>query len=369
MAKLELININKKFDDVTALNNVNIKLMDGELFVLFGASGAGKSTIINIISGIKEPDSGKVILDDKDITQFFPQQRDMSIAFENYILYPFMTVFQNLLFPLESPIRKMEYSKKEKEGRVKEIANMLDIGELLNRHPNELSGGQKQRVALGRTLVREPKVYLLDEPIAHLDAKLRHRMHSELRKIQLKKGITTLYATPDQVEALSMADRICVLNKGNIEQIGKPDDVYNNPINLYVATFICKPPMNIFDAECQGNGEYIFTGTSQKVLIRPEDQKLLKAKGINQKLKVGIRPVDVSLIQPEINDEHTRIQGKVVRVETIGQISIITVETNSIEVKAKISSDLRPELNTTVRLELRNDCFYFFDPATTLRIC
>ena len=369
MAKLELVNINKKFDDVTALNNVSLELVEGELFVLFGASGAGKSTIINIISGIKKPDSGKVILDDKDITQFFPQQRDMSIAFENYILYPFMTVFQNLMFPLESPIRKMEYSKKEKEGRVKEIANMLDIGELLYRYPNELSGGQKQRVALGRTLVREPKVYLLDEPIAHLDAKLRHRMHSELKKIQLKKGITTLYATPDQVEALSMADRICILNKGNIEQIGKPDDVYSNPINLYVATFICKPPMNIFDVEYQGNGEYTFTGTSQKALIRPEDQKLLKAKGINQKLKIGIRPVDISLAQLGINDEHTHIQGKVVRVETIGQISIITVKTNSIEVKAKISSELRPELNTTVGLELRNDRFYFFDPTTTLRIC
>jgi len=368
MAKLKLININKKFGNITALNNVNLELMEGELFVLFGASGAGKSTIINIISGIKKPDSGKVVLDDKDITQFFPQQRDTSIAFENYILYPFMTVFQNLMFPLESPIRKMEYSKKEKEGRVKEIANMLDIEELLYRYPNELSGGQKQRVALGRTLVREPKIYLLDEPIAHLDAKLRHRMHSELKKIQLKKGITTLYATPDQIEALSMADRICVLNKGNIEQIGKPDDVYNNPINLYVATFICKPPMNIFDAEYQENGEYTFTGTSQKVLIRPEDQKLLKAKGINQKLKVGIRPVDIILTQPETKDEHTHIQGKVVRVETIGQISIITVETNSIEVKAKISSNQRPELNTTVGLELRNDRFYFFDPTTTLRV-
>lgn len=369
MAKLELININKKFDDVTALNNINLELIEGELFVLFGASGAGKSTIVNIISGIKNPDSGKVILDGKDITQFFPQQRDTSIAFENYILYPFMTVFQNLLFPLESPIRKMEYSKKEKEKRVKEVANMLDIGELLNRYPSELSGGQKQRVALGRTLVREPKVYLLDEPIAHLDAKLRHRMHSELKKIQLKKGITTLYATPDQVEALSMADRICVLNKGNIEQIGKPDDVYNNPINLYVATFICRPPMNIFDVEYQGNGKFTFAGTSQKVLIRPEDQKLLKTKGINPKLKIGIRPVDISVTRSEINDEHTHIRGKVVRLETIGQISIITVETNSIEVKAKISSDQRPELNTNIGLELRNDCFYFFDPTTTLRVC
>jgi len=369
MAKLELININKKFGNTTALNNVNLELMEGELFVLFGASGAGKSTIINIISGIKKPDSGKVMLEDKDITQFFPQQRDMSIAFENYILYPFMTVFKNLMFPLESPVRKMDYSKKEKEEKVKEVANMLGIGELLNRYPSELSGGQKQRVALGRTLVREPKVYLLDEPIAHLDAKLRHRMHSELKKIQLKKGITTLYATPDQAEALSMADRICILNKGNIEQIGAPDDVYNNPLNLYVATFICRPPMNIFDAEYQKNGEYTFTGTSKKVLIRPEDQKLLKAKGINQKLKVGIRPVDISLTQPETKDEHTHIQGKVVRVETIGQISIITVETNSIEVKAKISSDLRPELNTNIGLELRNDCFYFFDPTTTLRVC
>lgn len=369
MAKLKLININKKFGNITALNNVNLELIEGELFVLFGASGAGKSTIINIISGIKKPDSGKVILDDKDITQFFPQQRDMSIAFENYILYPFMTVFQNLLFPLESPIRKMEYSKREKEERVKEVANMLGIGELLNRYPSELSGGQKQRVALGRTLVREPKVFLLDEPIAHLDAKLRHRMHSELKKIQLKKGITTLYATPDHVEALSMADRICVLNKGNIEQIGTPDDVYNNPMNLYVATFICSPPMNIFDVVYQGNGEYTLGGTSQKVLIRPEDQKLLKMKGTNSKLKIGIRPTDIRLTQPVINDKNTHIQGKVVRLETIGQTSIITVETNLIEVKVKISSNWRPELNSTVGLELRNDCFYFFDSTTTLRVC
>lgn len=366
MASVELKNITKRFGSVAALKDVSYTIKDGEFFVLLGASGAGKSTTINVISGLEKPDEGGVFLDGNNITNSFPQNRDVATAFESYALYPHFTVFENLMFPLESPERKRTMSRAEREQRVREVAEMLAIGELLQRYPRELSGGQRQRVALGRTLVRRPKAYLLDEPIAHLDAKLRHRMRSELKKIQQGLGITTLYATPDQLEALSMGDTVAVLHKGVVEQIGTPDEIYYQPANLYVASFVGDPPMNVFPIDYHGDYAIIECDTPYRVPICPDDQKMLAEKMGGCQLKIGIRPVDIRLVPPDDPRAHTR--GEVVLLDTLGQTSIVTVRLKAEEIKAKVSSDLIPKLHSSIGLEMNNERFYFFDAATTQRI-
>lgn len=366
MARVELRSITKKFGKVTALDQVSLNIKDGELFVLLGASGAGKSTTIAIISGIETPDSGSVLVDGEDITKTFPQNRDIATAFESYALYPHFTVFQNLIFPLESPGRKRQTTRQEREKRVKEVADLLNIGELLQRYPRELSGGQKQRVALGRTLVRRPKAYMLDEPISHLDAKLRHRMRSEIKKIQTDLGLTTLYATPDQLEALSMGDTVAVLNKGIIEQVGTPDEIYYSPVNLYVASFVGDPPMNVFSVDYRGDHAVVECDTPYTVSIPPADQKMLAEKMGGCRLKIGIRPVDIRLTAPD--DPKTTTCGEVVLLDKLGQTSIVTVRLKNEEIKAKVSSDFLPEQHSTIGLQMDSQRFYYFDAGTTLSI-
>ena len=366
MAKVELKHVSKRFGAVTALKNVSYTIQDGEFFVLLGASGAGKSTTISIISGIEQADEGQILLDGRDITHEFPQNRDVATAFESYALYPHFTVFENLMFPLEAPERKRTLTREQRELRVREVAEMLGLGDLLLRYPRELSGGQRQRVALGRTLVRRPKAYLLDEPIAHLDAKLRHRMRSELKKIQQGLGITTFYATPDQLEALSMADTVAVMHKGVIEQVGKPDEIYYKPVNLYVATFVGDPPMNVFSVDYHGDYAIVECDTPYRVPIPPRDQAMLAEKMGNCQLKIGIRPVDIRLVPADDPRAHTR--GEVVLLDTLGQTSIVTVRLKSEEIKAKVSSDVIPRLHSTIGLEMDINRFYYFDAASTLTI-
>ncbi len=366
MAKVELKNVTKRFGSVIALNQVSYTIQDGEFFVLLGASGAGKSTTISIISGIEEADEGQILLDGRDITHEFPQNRDVATAFENYALYPHFTVFENLMFPLEAPERKRTMTREQREQRVKEVAEMLGLGDLLQRYPRELSGGQRQRVALGRTLVRRPKAYLLDEPIAHLDAKLRHRMRSELKKIQQGLGITTLYATPDQLEALSMGDTVAVMDQGIIEQVGKPEEIYYHPANIYVATFVGDPPMNIFSVDYHGDYAIVECDTPYKVPIIPEHRTMLAEKMGGCQLKIGIRPVDIQLVAADDPRAHTR--GEVMIVDTLGQTSIVTVHLKTEEIKAKVSSDVIPKLHSTIGLEMNINRFYFFDADTTRAI-
>jgi multiple sugar transport system ATP-binding protein len=362
MAKLALSHIHKRFGDVNALADVSFACDEGEFFCLLGASGAGKSTTINIISGIETPDSGHVVLDGKDITKDFPQTRNVATAFENYALYPHFTVFKNLMFPLEAPDRKRRFSPESREQRVRQVADLLGIGDLLDRYPRELSGGQKQRVALGRTLVRRPLVYLLDEPIAHLDAKLRHRMRSELKKIQKEMGITTLYCTPDQLEALSMADRIAVLNEGKIEQLGTPDDVYYRPANIYMATFIGDPPMNILEAELQAAGALIKHNGLGTLALAGGDRQMLEVKLGSTAVKIGIRPKDIQL-RPAGSAEAS-MSGTVTLIDTLGQTSIVTFRAGTLELKLKISSDMLPHVGEDVGIVVDRDRFYFFDSMT-----
>ena len=366
MAKLELSHITKKFGDKIALKDVSFTCKDGEFFVVLGASGAGKSTTINIISGLEPPNQGQVFLEGADITRSYPQERNLATAFESYALYPHFTVFQNLLFPLETPERKRQTTKEARETRVREVAELLGISELLKRYPRELSGGQKQRVALGRTLVRRPKVYLLDEPIAHLDAKLRHRMRSELKKIQRDMGITTLYCTPDQLEALSMADTVAVLHEGVIEQIGTPDEIYYRPVNRYVASFVGDPPMNVFKVYTQDDHVIVECDIPYRVEICPEDQVILANQRDSRKILIGIRPKDISLLP--LDDPHAHTRGTVTLLDTLGQTSIVTIRIHTTEIKVKTSSDNLPRINETIGLRLDDTRFYYFNASTDLAI-
>jgi ABC-type sugar transport system ATPase subunit len=243
---------------------------------------------------------------------------------------------------------------------------MLGIGELLHRYPRELSGGQRQRVALGRTLIRKPKVYLFDEPIAHLDAKLRHRMRSELKKIQLELGVTTLYATPDQLEALSMADTVAVLNKGVVEQIGTPDELYYRPVNLYVAAFLCDPAMNVFDAEYGVDHVSLDCGTPCRLPLSGMDLATLSGRIEGRRLKVGIRPVDMRLVAPQDGQAHLR--GEVTLIDTLGQTSIVTAQVGSVQIKAKVASDVLPERHSAVGLALDPARLFFFDALSQRRL-
>jgi multiple sugar transport system ATP-binding protein len=356
----------KRFGEVQALQGLSFECKPGELFCLLGPSGAGKTTTIRVVAGLEIPDKGEVLLDNEPITGLLPQERNVAVAFESYALYPHLTVFENLAFPLKAPVRASRYSEDEVGRRVKEVANLLGIGDLLARYPRELSGGQRQRVSLGRALVRKPSVYLLDEPIAHLDAKLRHRMRGELRKIQTELGITTLYATPDQLEALSMADTIAVINEGRIEQIGTPDEVYARPVNVFVARFVGDPPMNILGCDLEAESLVVHSDGSFQFQIPPQDRSLLSEKLKGGKLKVGIRPKDIQLVAESAETIHAK--GRVKDVDTLGQTTVVTIMVGSTETKAKVSTEQAPDRASNVGLVLDDSKLYYFDAETDLRI-
>jgi multiple sugar transport system ATP-binding protein len=239
MAKLVLHNLIKDFGKVRAVNNLSFEVEDGEFIVILGPSGAGKTTTLKLIAGVETPTSGKIYIGDKLMNAIEPSKRNVAMAFESYALYPQYTVAQNLAFPLKAPVRRVPQA--EIDHRVKLVAEQLNIQSLLDRLPRMLSGGQRQRVALGRALVRDPEVLLLDEPISHLDAKLRHRMRTEFKALESEIRATTIYVTHDYLEALSLGDRLAVLQKGEIQQIGKPHEVFDNPANTFVAQILGHP--------------------------------------------------------------------------------------------------------------------------------
>jgi multiple sugar transport system ATP-binding protein len=363
MANIALLDIWKKYKDVQALQGLELSTHEGELFCLLGPSGAGKTTTLRIIAGVEEPDQGDILLDGKSIIDLMPRERDIALAFESYALYPQLTVFENLLFPLQAPIRKDDITDEEKKKRIQWVADLLNISELLQRFPKELSGGQRQRVGLGRVLVRKPKVYLLDEPISHLDAKLRHRMRVELKKIQKDLGITTIYSTPDQLEALSMADKIAVINHGKVEQLGLAEDVYNQPDNVFVAQFVGDPPMNIVETRLDSNKFVVDCDVNFQFPVPKDVPAGLPA----DKVLVGIRPKEVTIIPGEDADKaHTK--GRVREVDTLGQTSVISVTVGCLEVKVKMATVDAPSRDDLVSLSFDLKKLHYFDAETKVRI-
>jgi multiple sugar transport system ATP-binding protein len=249
MVELECRNLVKKYGNLTAIKNLSFNVKGGELFVILGPPGAGKSSMLKMVAGVEAVTSGEIVMDGETINQVDTADRDIAMAFETYALYPHFSVEENIAFPLKAPKRVQTFTKEEIKQKVVETAKLLQIEMLLDRKPKELSGGQRQRVGLGRCLIRDPKLFLLDEPIAHLDAKLRHLLRRELKVWQKKKEVTTLYTTTDYLEALSVADRILILNKGVIQQVGNWEEIYNKPRNTFIGKMISDPPMNYFEGK------------------------------------------------------------------------------------------------------------------------
>jgi multiple sugar transport system ATP-binding protein len=365
MSKIALQDIWKKFKTTEALSGIDFETRDGELFCLLGPSGAGKTTTLRIIAGLEEPDRGDVLLDGKSIVKSMPSERDVTLAFESYALYPQFSVYDNLAFPLKAPVRKNEFSNTAIQARVNEIASLLGIQDLLQRFPRELSGGQRQRVGLGRALVRKPKVYLLDEPIAHLDAKLRHRMRGELKKIQTELGITTIYSTPDQLEAIAIADTVAVMNKGKIEQVAPPGEVYKNPCNVFVAQLVGDPPMNILESTLESGSIVVDCDVNFKIPI-PTDAPASLLDQPNGKVLVGIRPKDITYFSSDSEPMHTH--GRTKEAEILGQTTIVIVGVGCLDLKVKMATVDAPSRDALVGLKVDTTKLHFFSAATQKRL-
>lgn len=330
MANANFGGVSKSFGAVRAVQNLELQISDGEFFVLLGPSGAGKTTALRLMAGLETPDAGRIFIGNQDVTDLHPAARDVAFVFQQYSLYPHYTVFENLAFPLRSPLRRVPESQVKK--RVLEVAELLRIDSKLQNKATKLSGGEMQRVAIGRALVRSPQLFLMDEPMSSLDAKLREDLRAELKRIQSKLGATMIYVTHDQVEATTLADRIGILENGLLRQASSPRRVYDDPDSLYVAQRLGTPPINVLPLEwCE------FSGV-------PQGAKFLAA-----------RPEDVSVGE-------TGTVGTVEVVENLGSQQQILVSNPLCEIRALVSVDSGLRRGQQVRLEIKPDRRLFFDP-------
>ncbi len=363
MATVKLENITKIYPgDVKAVDNINIDINDQEFVVLVGPSGCGKSTTLRMIAGLEEISEGTLTLDGKVVNDVPPKDRDIAMVFQNYALYPHMTVYNNMAFGLK--IRK--YPKDKIDQLVKEAAEILGIEDLLDRKPKALSGGQRQRVAVGRAIVRKPKVFLFDEPLSNLDAKLRVQMRAEISSLHNKLKATMVYVTHDQVEAMTMADKIVVMKDGYIKQIGSPLTLYNQPENLFVAGFIGSPPMNFMNVTIKNeSGKLIADEGSFKIEVPETNKKVLESMEGKQ-IIMGVRPEDL-----DINDKGSRddsITAKIKVIEQLGEEIQLHLSTNDSSIIAKVPPVLSFNIDQEVFFTAKPEKVYFFDKETEERI-
>ncbi len=353
MVDLKIENLTKKYGETTALDEFSIDVKSGELMVLLGPSGCGKTTAIRCIAGLTSPTAGQIYLENKKINELSPKDRDVAMVFQNYALYPHMSVYDNIAFPLKMRKKPKLYVQE----KVKQMAELLGINDLLDRKPKELSGGQMQRVALGRALVREPKLFLMDEPLSNLDAKLRTHMRTEIKKLQKKIGITTLYITHDQVEAMSMADKIAIMKNGNIQQIGTPMEVYHQPKNTFVGQFIGNPQMNLINGSIRDSNIFLF---SQSIVIQLVDKIL--GKKLTPKFIIGIRPRDIIILKKTDITTGIRLQGIVVFVEMLGDDVTIEIKIGSDNLLVTIGNILSTlHVGDKIEIELQYSKMHFFN--------
>ena len=343
MASIELKNIEKSYGKNKVINKFDIKINDGEFVVLVGPSGCGKSTLLRMISGLESVDIGEIYLDNKLINNLIPSKREIAMVFQSYALYPHMNVFENMAFGL-----KMEkIPKSEINQKVNNAAATLQIEDLLERKPKQLSGGQRQRVAIGRAITRSPKVFLFDEPLSNLDAALRSEMRVEISKLHKKMNSNIIYVTHDQVEAMTLADRIVVLNKGNIEQYGTPNEIYSDPNNIFVAEFIGSPKMNIIKI----TKEHI---TNSNTLHLFDNKITFKNFKFNDEIYLGIRPEDISIK----NDREIQVDVKIDHIENLGFEKIIYSKVLENQIIIKSSENIN---NNSLKISFSKDKVLFFD--------
>lgn len=366
MSSISLKNVYKIFDDgTTAVNDFSLEIADKEFIILVGPSGCGKSTTLRMIAGLEPITKGELKIGDRIVNDVAPKDRDIAMVFQSYALYPHMTVYKNMAFGLE--LRKM--SKDEIDKRVREAARVLDIEHLLKRKPKALSGGQRQRVALGRAMVRSPSVFLLDEPLSNLDAKLRTNMRTEIKKLHQRLGTTFIYVTHDQTEAMTMGDRIVVMKDGVIQQVDSPQNLYKHPQNMFVAGFIGSPQMNFLDAEVKSKNGKIFLSLAENELdVTDSFAKTNEIKEyFNKTVKVGIRPEDVTVDNEFIAKNPDKVLTAKLEVsELMGSESYLYLDYSGQKLTARVAAD--SPSNETVELGILTDRIHLFDPNSTSNI-
>jgi multiple sugar transport system ATP-binding protein len=362
MADVTLTSIRKTFKDVVALKKIDLEIKDKEFFVLLGPTGAGKTTMLRLVAGLESPDEGDIYLNEEQITTYTPAARDIAFVFQYYTLYPNYNVRQNLEFPLKSPIRN--YPQDEINRRVEETAKTLHIEHLLDRETVHLSGGEMQRVGIGRAIVRTPRVFLMDEPLSNLDAKLREEMRSELSRLQKQLGQTFFYVTHDQTEALTMADRIGVLNEGEIYQIGTPDEIYYKPQNTFVAKTVGSPPINLLDVRYD-DGRIIMGENVASMKVDEENASLLK-KYSGQHIVLGIRPEDIRVTKEK--PEQDSILCSIYFKQSMGAEDILNLSVEGVLIQATVPPSLQTEVGEDVYAIFDMQHAHLFDPETNKRI-
>ena len=352
--EIKLQNIRKRFGETVALDDLSLEFCDGKLTTLLGPSGCGKSTLLNLISGILPPTSGSIYFGDRDVTSLSPDKRNIGLVFQNYALYPHMTVGENIAFPLE--IKKV--SKKERMERAAEIDKLLRIEDYFTRKPSQLSGGQQQRVAIARALAKEPEILLLDEPLSNLDARLRLEMREEIRRLQLETGITTIFVTHDQEEALSISDHILLLKKGRIQQYGLPQELYDEPCNPFVADFLGNPPINLYEGIVDGN----------RVILQGDNTGFLIAgmKGIERgrRVKLGIRSEAFEAAAEGVYETPATVRN----VFLNGKETLYLLEIGGKEFRSTLESGQTYEIGGKISVRLKKKGVHIYDSETEEKI-
>lgn len=348
MASISLNKVTKGWGSVIGVDAIDLEIRDKEFIVFLGPSGCGKTTTMRMIAGLEDLTSGDIKINGEIVNDVDPRDRDVAMVFQSYALYPNMSIYENIRFPL----RMRDVPQEKHDAMVREAARMVELGDLLDRKPKALSGGQRQRAALARAIVRHPQVFLMDEPLSNLDAKLRLAMRAQLKHIQKRLQTTTVYVTHDQIEAMTLADRIAIMSKGKIQQLGTPDEVYNNPSNVFVAGFIGSPPMNLINGVMEKG---VFTGTETVVA------KAGKASG---KVTFGIRPEDVSVAK----NGKGHVNSVLYSLEPTGDQTLVTVRLGEQLLVARADRDFRQSIDTPIALNFDVQRAYLFDGVSGERI-
>ena len=361
MAQVALRNIVKTFDKTPAVQGIDLDIADREFIVLVGPSGCGKSTTLRMIAGLEEATSGEIYIGDQLVNDVPPKDRDIAMVFQNYALYPHMTVFENMSFGL----RLRKFPKAEIKERVENAARILDITDLLQRQPKQLSGGQRQRVAMGRAIVRNPKVFLFDEPLSNLDAKLRVQMRTEIKKVHQKVTTTTVYVTHDQVEAMTLADRVVVMNAGRIEQIGTPNDVYHAPMTRFVAGFIGSPAMNFLPCQLvENNGGLAVCVADQLSFPVPPDRLARYRPHTSRDLIFGLRPEDIIERRADLPPGRAAFDVQLDVVEPMGMETMVYFIVDGVEVCGRVNPNAAGKAGETMPLVADLNHMHLIDPRT-----
>ncbi len=365
MASVTYEHVTKRFGDVIAVNDLNIVIEDKEFLVFVGPSGCGKSTSLRMLAGLEEVTEGKIYIGDRVVNDVPPKDRDIAMVFQSYALYPHMTVYDNMAFGL----RLRRTPKQEIDRRVREAAQILGIEELLDRKPRQLSGGQRQRVAVGRAIVREPNVFLMDEPLSNLDAKLRVQARAEISKLHQRLGTTFIYVTHDQVEAMTMGTRIAVMNAGILQQIDTPQNLYDRPDNVFVAGFIGSPAMNFFDARLVERDGEIAIDTGDFIVVIPRERQAIYRPYLGREIVFGIRPEDIhdpQFAPPGIHTAH--VETRVAVTELMGNEVIVYLDTDHHEFIGRFDPRTGARVGTPMTAAFNMDRMHVFDRETQLAI-